>query len=165
MQNINHVIEFGRLTRDAELRYTNNGTAVMNFSIAVNDSMKKGDEWVDIAYFFDCVIFGKRAESLAQYMKKGAKVAISGKLKQEHWDKDGQTHSKVSILAEDVELCGDSHAPSSNGGNGGYIPPKAQEAYRQNPPQTGYTPQMSGQGGGGYNPGNYNGNFQSDIPY
>ena len=75
MADINHVVLVGRLTRNAELKYTNNGAAVSKFSIAINQRRKKDDQWVDEAHFFDIVLWGKTAESLNQYLVKGNRSA------------------------------------------------------------------------------------------
>jgi len=74
MADINHVVLVGRLTRNAELKYTNNGSAVSKFGLAINQRRKKDDQWVDEAHFFDIVLWGKTAESLNQYLVKGKQV-------------------------------------------------------------------------------------------
>jgi len=106
MTDMNIVAINGRLTRDAELKYTATSTCICNFSIASNRSVKKGDKWEDEASFFDCVMFGKRAESINQYLKKGQQVSISGELRQERWEKDGKQNSKVSIAVNNIQLIG-----------------------------------------------------------
>lgn len=106
MSNTNILALVGRLTRDAELSYTNNGTAKAAFSIAVNRSVKKGDAWTDEASFFDLTLWGKTAEGLAKYMAKGQLVAVQGSLKQERWEKDGQKQSRVAIHVDNIELLG-----------------------------------------------------------
>ena len=106
MADVNHVILIGRLTRDAETKYTNGGTAVCKFAIAVNKRRKQGDQWVDEANFFDIVLWGRAGESINQYLVKGKQVAIEGELQQERWEKDGQHHSKVVINASNVQLLG-----------------------------------------------------------
>jgi len=105
-QDMNQVALIGRLTRDGELRYTANGTALCNFSIAVNRRVKKGEQWADEASFFDITLWNKQAEGLNKYLLKGGQVAISGYLKQERWEKDGQKHSKISVHVEDIQLLG-----------------------------------------------------------
>lgn len=104
--DINSVCLTGNLTRDMELSYTQGGLAVGKFSIAVNRSVKQGDQWVDEASFFECTLFGKVAESLKQYLIKGKQVAVQGTLKQDRWEKDGQKHSKVSIIVLNLKLLG-----------------------------------------------------------
>ena len=116
--DINHVIEIGNLTRDEEVNYTTGGMAVGKFSIAVNRRVKKGQEWTDEVNYFDVSLFGKQAESLKPYLIKGKKVAIDGYLKQDRWEKDGQKHSAVKIVANDIQLLGGKDGGSQN--NGGY---------------------------------------------
>ena len=106
MADVNSVVIVGRLTRDAELKYTSGGTAVSKIGIAVNKRVKKGDEWTEQASFFDVTLWGKMAEGLNQYLVKGKQIAIEGELEQERWEKDGQTHSKVTITASNVQLLG-----------------------------------------------------------
>ena len=113
MADINRVILVGRLTRDAELRYTGGGTAVCKFSIAINRRRKNGDRWEDEANFFDVVLFGKQGEAINQYLTKGKQVGIDGELRQNRWEQDGQSRSRVEITAFNVQLLG-----SSRGGGG-----------------------------------------------
>ena len=89
----------GRLTRDAELKYTASGQAVCKFSIAVNRRRKNGDQWEDEANFFDIVVWGRQGESLNQYLVKGKMVGVDGELRQDRWQQDGQNRSKVEIVA------------------------------------------------------------------
>lgn len=110
MADINSVVIVGRLTRDAELKYTTGGTAVSKLGIAVNKRVKKGDEWTEQASFFDVTLWGKMAEGLYQYLVKGKQIAIEGELEQERWEKDGQAHSKVTITASNVQLLGGGQA-------------------------------------------------------
>ena len=65
MTDLNHVMLIGRLTRDAELKYTSGGFAISNFSIAVNRRRKNGEQWVEEANFFDITLYGKSAENLS----------------------------------------------------------------------------------------------------
>jgi single-strand DNA-binding protein len=118
MSDLNHVILIGRLTRDAELKYTSNGTAVCRFSIAVNRKKKNGDQWVDEANFFDIVLWGRQGEALNQYLVKGKQIGVNGELRQERWqDKDsGQARSKVEVAASNIQLLG---GGNNNGGDSG----------------------------------------------
>lgn len=102
--DMNMVALIGRLTRDAEMKYTQGGMAIANFSLAVNRRKKNGDNWEDEANFFDCTLFGKSAESIEGWLKKGKQVAITGELKQDRWEQDGQSRSKVGIVANSVQL-------------------------------------------------------------
>lgn len=103
--SINQVSITGNLTRDPELRATQGGTAVLSFGIAVNDRRKNASgHWEDVPNFFECVTFGNRATALSDILTKGMKVAIAGKLHYSSWEKDGQKHSKVDIIANEIEL-------------------------------------------------------------
>ena len=104
MKDINRVSLVGRLVRDSELKYTNSGYAILNLSIAVNRSVKKDDKWEDEASFFDAVLFGKRAEALAEYLLKGKQVVIDGSLKQDRWEQEGKHRSKVNILVDNIQF-------------------------------------------------------------
>ncbi len=106
MADINTVVIVGRLTREAELKYTNSGMGVSKFSIAVNRRKRSGDQWEDEVSFFDCTMFGKRAESLNQYLNKGKQIAVNGELRQGRWEQDGQSRSKVEIIVNDIQLLG-----------------------------------------------------------
>jgi len=118
MADVNHVILIGRLTRDAELKYTSGGMAVCKFAIAVNKRRKQGEQWVEEANFFDIVLWGKSGEGLNQYLVKGKQVAAEGELHQNRWEKDGQTQSKVEIVANNVQLLGSKDGPSSDATGG-----------------------------------------------
>jgi single-strand DNA-binding protein len=123
MADINHVVLVGRLTRDAELRYTAGGQAVCKFSIAVNRRRKNGDQWEDEANFFDIVLWGRQGESLNQYLVKGKMIGVEGELRQDRWQQDGQNRSRVEIVANNLQLLGGSggqgnwQAGNSGGGN------------------------------------------------
>jgi len=106
MADVNHVILIGRLTRDAELKYTTGGTAVCKFAMAVNKRRKQGEQWVEEANFFDIVLWGSSGESINQYLVKGKQVAVDGELRQNRWEQDGQSRSKVEIVANNVQLLG-----------------------------------------------------------
>lgn len=111
MQDLNRWIGIGRLTKDlgADERsfgYIANGQARANVSIAVNHSKKQGDEWITETDFFDVTIWGKQAENLKPYLTKGKQICVEGHLKQDRWQKDGQKFSKISIVADNVQLLG-----------------------------------------------------------
>ena len=119
MADVNHVILIGRLTRDAELKYTSGGMAVCKFAIAVNKRRKQGEQWVDEANFFDIVLWGRSGENLNQYLVKGKQVAVEGELHQNRWEQDGQARSKIEIMANNVQLLG-GNAGGQGGGASGY---------------------------------------------
>jgi single-strand DNA-binding protein len=106
MADLNHVVLIGRLTRDAELKYTASGQAVCKFSIAVNRRKKNGDQWEDEANFFDIVVWGRQGESIHQYLLKGKMVGVDGELRQDRWQQEGQNRSKVEIIANYLQLLG-----------------------------------------------------------
>lgn len=106
MASYNCVILVGNLTRDVELRYLQSGTAVADIGLAVNERVKKGNDWVDEANFFDVTLFGKTAEIAAQYLNRGSNVLVSGRLKFEQWEKDGQKRSKVKVIADKMQMLG-----------------------------------------------------------
>jgi single-strand DNA-binding protein len=103
--NINHVLIFGNLTRDPELRALPSGMNVVNFSIATNRTFKDRDgkrqEQTD---FHSIVAFGKQADSIAQYLKKGASAFVEGRLQTRSWDKDGVKHFRTEVVADRVQF-------------------------------------------------------------
>lgn len=104
--SINQVTISGNLTKDAELRETAGGMSVLKGSVAVNERRKdpRTGEWEDYPNYVDFTIFGKRAEVLAQYLKKGTKVAIQGKLRQDRWESNGEKRSKLEVIADEIEF-------------------------------------------------------------
>lgn len=104
--SINRVNISGNLTRDGELRQTQSGTAVLSLGVAVNDRRRNQQtgEWEDVPNFVDCIVFGQRAQGIAQYMTKGAKVAVEGKLRWSSWEKDGQKRSKLEVVVDEIEF-------------------------------------------------------------
>ena len=104
--SINRVNISGNLTRDSELRSTQGGTQVLSFGVAVNDRRKNPQtgEWEDYPNFVDCTMFGTLAEKLAQYMVKGLKVAVDGKLRYSSWEKDGERRSKLEVIVDEIEF-------------------------------------------------------------
>ena len=151
--DLNKVVLVTRLTRDAELKYTNSGFAITVMSGAVNRSVKKNDQWVEECSFFDFKLLGKRGESLIQYLLKGSQLAIEGQLIQERWETEGQKRSKVVIQIDNIQLLGgkkDNQATNNNssGGNNSYSKPV-------NGGKTGYQS----------NNGQTNDSFEDDIPF
>lgn len=105
---INTVTLIGRLTKDAELKYTPQGTAVANFSVAVSEKIKQDDgSWQEVPHFFDIQYWGKPAEGVCQYLTKGKQIGIQGKLKQHRWTTEaGENRSRVGVTAFVLELLG-----------------------------------------------------------
>jgi single-strand DNA-binding protein len=118
MKDLNMVFLMGNLTRDPELRYTPNGQAVANFAVATNRSWKDNEgEIKDAVEFTDVVVWGKTAENVANYMKKGRKVHIIGRLQTRSWEaQDGSKRYKTEVVANDVTFLGSKNdAPSGDG--------------------------------------------------
>ena len=98
---MNTVALIGRLGGDPQLRYTPNGTAVANASIAVpRRGNREETDW------FDLTFWGKTAELAANHLTKGRQVGITGRLQQERWEKDGEKRSRVVVIAESVTFIG-----------------------------------------------------------
>lgn len=111
MTDLNNVVLIGRCTKDVgsderSFSYIGNGTAKATVSLAVNRSVKKGEKWEDEVNYIDCVIWGKLAENLKPNLTKGKQICVSGYLKQDRWEKDGQKQSKIYVNAESVQLLG-----------------------------------------------------------
>lgn len=156
MADVNHVVLIGRLTRDAELKYTSGGIAVCKFAIAVNRRRKNGDQWVEEASFFDIVLFGRSGEAINQYLIKGKQIAVEGELHQNRWEQDGQSRSKVEINASNVQLLG------GGGGPGGAANTSAPSSSQGNPYQRRQENQEpSRMGGESSEPSD----FPDDIPF
>jgi len=86
------------------LKRTNSGTAIAELSLASNYRTKHGDNWEDAVSYFDCTLMGKRADGLAKYLVKGTRIGVTGELRQDRWEKDGQKRSKVKVHVHDVQL-------------------------------------------------------------
>jgi single-strand DNA-binding protein len=133
MSDLAVAVIVGRLTRDAELKYTNSGQAVCHFSVATGSRRKKGDQWVEESSFWDVDLWGKAGESINQYLTKGKLVAVEGAMRQDKWEQDGQSRSKTVISASTVQLLGSSGGQGSGGGSGSgsYERPQQSGAYQQ----------------------------------
>lgn len=140
--DINNCTFTGRLTRDSELKHTNTGTAVLNFSLAYTSVMGKGENRTDKSNFLECVVWGKYGESLSQFLVKGTQVALSGNLEFEQWEKDGVKRSRHKLNVRDLRMMGGKK-------EGGYTPQET--ATTQNNDN-----QSTSQGGG---------NIEDDIPF
>lgn len=105
--SINRVNLSGNITREPELRSTKSGQFILSFGLAVNERRKNrgGDGWENYANFFDCSIFGTRAESVARFLSKGMKVAVDGRLHYSAWEvQDGSKRSKVEVYVDEIEF-------------------------------------------------------------
>lgn len=103
--SLNQVSVSGNLGADAELRSTKGGTPVLTFALAVNERVKQADgTWGDRASWIDCVLFGTRAQALADWLRKGNKVAVQGRLRTSTWGRDGVSHKRTEVVVEEVDL-------------------------------------------------------------
>src|SRR5215472_16060648 len=118
MASFNKVILVGNLTRDPELRYTPKGTAIAKIGLAVNRVWRnEAGETKEEVTFVDVDVFGRTAENVGQYMRKGRPILIEGRLKLEQWDdkQTGQKRSRLGVVAETVQFLGS----PGGGGEGG----------------------------------------------
>ena len=106
--SINRVMLVGHLGGDAASRYTQSGTAVANFNVATNESRKNAEgSYQDHTEWHRCVLFGKPAETAAQYLKKGQLVYIEGRLRTRSWeDKDGNKRTTTEIQGDMFTMLG-----------------------------------------------------------
>lgn len=148
MRGVNLVVVVGTCGKDPDTRYTAGGSAVTNFSLAVNEywtdktsgQKQERTEWVR------CVAFGKLGEIVGQFLKKGGKVYAQGKMVTRSYDKDGQKHYTTEVHVDQFQLLdsrGDAAGPTHKGDSNGFDEP---------------APAASSGGGGG-------GDFSDDIPF
>jgi single-strand DNA-binding protein len=102
--SLNSVNMMGNLTRDPELKYTNSGKSVCNLSIANNRVYTKNGEKVAEVSYFDIEVWGAVAENCAKYLGKGSGIIVEGRLKQDRWEKEGKTQSRVRIAANSIHF-------------------------------------------------------------
>jgi single-strand DNA-binding protein len=102
----NSVVLVGNVTRDPEVKFLQSGTAVCDLGLAINERVKRGDDYVDEPVFVDVTLFGRTAEVAGEYLAKGAPVLIAGRLKYEQWEKDGQKRSKLKVVADKLQMLG-----------------------------------------------------------
>lgn len=117
-RSVNQVILMGNLTRDPELRQTPSGQSVVSFSLALNRAYKdQSGDWQEATDFIDVVAWGPLAERVAQYMTKGRRALVQGRLQSRSWEQDGQKRNKVEVLANDVTFL-DGRGEGEGGGSG-----------------------------------------------
>ena len=102
MSDLNQCQFIGRLGKDPDIRYLPDGSAVANFSLACDwkSKTKKGTEWIN------CTAFGKLAEIIGEYVRKGSQVFVSGSMKTEKWEKDGKTNYSTKIMVNNLQMLG-----------------------------------------------------------
>ena len=135
MRGFNKVVLMGNLTRDPELRAIPSGQNVCSFSLAVNRTWKnQNGEQQEAVDYVDCNVWGKPAEIINQYMKKGSGILVSGRLQQRSWEQEGQKRSKIEVVVEDFNFVGGpgdgggSSAPRSSGGSSSSPAPKKDDS-------------------------------------
>ncbi|MCV6608709.1 MAG: single-stranded DNA-binding protein [Campylobacterales bacterium] len=155
---LNKVILIGNLTRDVELKYTQGGSAIANLGLATNRRWKDrntGENKEEVT-FVDITVFGRQAETANQYLRKGSKVLIEGRLKFDQWtDQNGQNRSKLSVTAESLQFL---DTKEQNGG-GNY-----NQGGDNNQQQGGYNQPQNGGYNQNNNGGGYDNNFSQPAP-
>lgn len=126
---VNKVMLMGNLTRDVEIRYLPTGTAVGEFGLAINESYKSSDgEKKDSTVYVMVTVWGRTAETCEQYIGKGSKVFVEGRLKYDSWEKDGKKFNKLSVTGDNVQFiskgkqAAESDEPSSDEPSSGVLP-------------------------------------------
>jgi single-strand DNA-binding protein len=128
-RSLNQVTLMGNLTRDPELRQTPNGQNVCSFSLALNRSYKdQSGEWQEATDYVDIVAWGPLAERVSQYMSKGRRCLVQGRLQSRSWEQDGQKRNKVEVLANDVTFLDSRGGDNAEGGS-----PASTEAAKPKP--------------------------------
>lgn len=117
-RSVNQVMLLGNLTRDPELRQTPSGQSVVSFSLALNRAYKdQSGEWQEATDYIDVVAWGPLAERVSQYLSKGRRALVQGRLQSRSWEQDGQKRNKVEVLASDVTFL-DGRGDSDGAGGG-----------------------------------------------
>ena len=132
--SLNKVFLMGNLTRDPELKYTPQGTAVCDFAIAINEKFKSKDgSWQEKVHYIDIQAWARQAETCGEYLKKGRPVFVEGRLQQDRWEQDGQKRNKIRVNALRVMFLG---GPGGAGAPAGATP-EAAEAPSEAGPEPG----------------------------
>lgn len=119
MANYNRVVLIGNLTREPELKYTQGGTALCKFGLAISRKFGKGDEKKEEVCFVDITAFGKVGEVVANYCEKGKPVLVEGRLNYSTWEKDGKKNHRLDVVAENVQLLGSGKGGKSKSSGSG----------------------------------------------
>ena len=135
-RGINKAILIGNLGRDPDVRYTQDGRAVTNFSIATSEQWRdrSTNEQQERTEWHRVVCFGRLAEITSEYLRRGSKVYIEGRLQTRSWERDGQTHYTTEVVANEMQML-----DSRGGGGGGFGGPDDGGGYadRGGPPDRG----------------------------
>ena len=160
--SMNRVFLMGNVTRDPELRYISNGSAVTEIGLAINDRRKSASgEWVEETTFVDITLWGRTAEIAGEYVTKGAPLLIEGRLKLDMWEKDGKKNSKLRVVGDRMHLIGSRGGNRSEGSQAG---PRSQGNQNSNSPN-----EKDQSGGydtaGGFGATSAAGGIEDDIPF
>ena len=137
----NRIVLVGHLTRDIDLRYTQGGAAIGSCGIAVTRKFSVNGEKREETCFIDITFFGKQAEIANQYLSKGSKLLIEGRLKFDQWqDNNGQNRSKHTVAVENMEMLGGGQQQGgySQNSNQGYQQSAPKKSQQQKPPADDY---------------------------
>ena len=116
-RSVNQVTLLGNLTRDPEVRQTPSGQSVCSFSLALTRAYKdQSGEWQEATDYIDCVAWGPLGERVGQYLSKGRRALVQGRLQSRSWEQEGQKRSKVEVLANDVTFLDGRGDDAGNGG-------------------------------------------------
>jgi len=162
MAYLNKVFLIGNLTRDPELRVTPKGTAICQFSLAVNRQFKdESGQTRDETAFIDIEAWGKQGELVSKYLTKGSPAMVEGRLKLDQWEDktSGQKRSKLKVVLENVQFL------SSRGGAGGGAPGGAEEGIDQTAPMERSVPPPRGGGSRNTTPPAPQENIDEDVPF
>jgi len=136
MPNLNKVMIMGNLTRDPEIKYTPKGMAIASFGVAVNRvwSNEAGEKQEEVT-FIDIEMFGRKAEVVGEYLKKGRPIYVEGRLKLDSWDDktSGQKKSKLKVIGETFEFLGGREG-GAGGGGGEESEPRSEGRPQSRPP-------------------------------
>jgi single-strand DNA-binding protein len=134
MSDTNIVILKGRLVKPAELKMLSTGTPCTTFTIAVGESRKNAqtNQWDTIPHYFDVTSFSNYAKSAIASLSKGQEVLVTGKLRQDRWQKDGQMYSRISVTADNLEIL---RAPKGTSQNAPQQPQPQNNAPQNSAPQ------------------------------
>jgi single-strand DNA-binding protein len=161
--NFNKVLLMGNLTRDVELRHTQGGTALAKFGLAVNRKFTVNGESKEETCFVDLTAWGKQAELLNQYVRKGSQLFVEGRLQFSTWEsQEGGKRSKLEVVVENFQFLG-----SARGGAGGGAPGAGEEGGggERRPARRAPQSQEGGGGGGGGGAGGGGEVDYGDIPF
>ena len=160
--SMKRVFLMGNVTRDPELRYISNGSAVTEIGLAINDRRKSSTgEWVEETTFVDITLWGRTAEIAGEYVTKGAPLLIEGRLKLDMWEKEGKKNSKLRVVGDRMHLIGSRGGNRSEGSQAGGRNQGNQNSNSQNEKDQsgGYDT------GGGFGATSTAGGTEDDIPF